>query len=90
MSKLPLRDGDGLRQQAGVVVNLALLAVQAGFCPAGDVAGEAAPDKPRRHKAPRGQPPRMGNAVQMQKSIFGIQLGHWDEKLPVETSATRR
>jgi hypothetical protein len=66
MSKLPLRDGDGLWQQAGVAVDLALLAVQAGFCPAGDVVGEAAaPDKPRRHKVPRGQPLRVGNAVQM-------------------------
>jgi hypothetical protein len=29
MSKAPLMDGDGLRQQAGVAVDLALLAVQA-------------------------------------------------------------
>jgi hypothetical protein len=32
MSKPPLRDEDGLRQQAGVAVDLAPLAVQAGFC----------------------------------------------------------
>jgi hypothetical protein len=70
MSKLPLRDGDGLRQQAGVAMDLALLAVQAGFCPAGDVVGKASIDKPRGHKTPRGQPPRMGNAVHMQKYIF--------------------
>ncbi len=59
MSKLLLRDGDGQRQQAGVAVDLALLAVQAGFCPADDVVGEAAPDKPRRHKTLRGKPPRV-------------------------------
>jgi hypothetical protein len=51
-------------------VDLAPLAVQAGFCPAGDVFGKAAPDKLRRHKAPRGQLPRVGNAVQMQKTVF--------------------
>ncbi len=68
MSKPPLRDGDGLRQQAGV--DLAPLAMQAGFCPAGDIIGKAAPDKPRRHKARRGQSPWMGNAVQMQKNAY--------------------
>jgi hypothetical protein len=40
VSKLLLRDGDGLRQEAGVVVELALLAVQAESRPAGDVIGE--------------------------------------------------
>ncbi len=50
MSKLPLRDGDGLWQQAGVAVNLALLAEQAGSRPVGDVIGEPTPDKSRRHK----------------------------------------
>jgi hypothetical protein len=53
MNKLLLRDRDELRQQAGVAVDLALLAVQAGFCPASDIVGEAAPDNSRRHKAPR-------------------------------------
>jgi hypothetical protein len=43
MSKPLLRDGDGLRQQAGVAVDLAPLAVHAGFCPAGDIVGEATP-----------------------------------------------
>jgi hypothetical protein len=61
MSKLPLRDGDGLRQQAGVAVYLALLAEQAGSCPVGDVVGEPTPDKSRRHKRSRGKPPRVGN-----------------------------
>jgi hypothetical protein len=70
MSKTPLRDGVGLGQQAGVAVDLASLAMEAGFYPAGDVVDEAAPDKPRRHRAQRGQPPRMGNAVQMQKISF--------------------
>jgi hypothetical protein len=69
MSKLPLRDGDGLRQQAGVAVYLALLAEQAGSCPVGDVVGEPAPDKSRRHKRSRGKPPRVGN-VQVQKNVF--------------------
>ncbi len=77
MSKPPLRDGDGLWQQVGVAVDLAPLAVQSGFCPAGDVIGEAAPDKPRRHKAPRGQPPRVGNAVQMQKNVSSDI--YWDD-----------
>ncbi len=53
-----------------MAVDLAPLAVQAGFCPAGDLGGEAAPDKPRRHKAPRGQPPRVGNAVKMPENVF--------------------
>ncbi len=70
MNKLLLRDRDGLRQQAGVAVDLALLAVQAGFCPAGDIVGEAAPGNSRRYKASRGQLPRMGNAVQLQKKSF--------------------
>ncbi len=83
MSKLPLRDGDGLRQQADVAVDLAPLAVQAGFCLAGEIVGEAAPDKPRRHKAPRGQPPRVGNAVQIQKNVYSeFCWDNRDEKLP--------
>jgi hypothetical protein len=53
-----------------MAVDLAPLAVQAEFFQAGDVVGEAAPDKPRRHKAPRGQSPRVGNAVQMQKKMI--------------------
>ena len=51
-------------------MDLALLAVQAGFCLAGEVVGEAAPDKPRRHKALRGQPPRVGNTVQKPKNVY--------------------
>ncbi len=66
VSKLPLRDGNGLRQQAGVVVDLALLAVQAGSRPDGDVVGEPTPDKSRRYKMPRGEPPRVRNVVQVQ------------------------
>jgi hypothetical protein len=34
MSKPPLRDRDGLQQQAGVAMDLALLAVQTEFFPA--------------------------------------------------------
>jgi hypothetical protein len=68
MSKPPMMERDGLQQQAGVAVDLAPLVVQASFCPASDVVGEATPGKPRRNKAPRGQPPsRVGNAVQMQR-----------------------
>ncbi len=82
----PLMDGNGLLQQAGVVVDLAPLAVQAWFCPASDVVGEAAPDKPRRNKAPRGQPPsRVGNAVQMQKKSFRNFAGTMGKKTPMET-----
>jgi hypothetical protein len=51
-------------------MDLTLLAVHAGFCPAGDVIGEAAPNKPRRHKTLRGKPPRVGNVVQVQKNVF--------------------
>jgi hypothetical protein len=40
VSKPLLSDGDGLRQQAGMAVDLALLAVQAGSRPIGDVVGE--------------------------------------------------
>ncbi len=53
-----------------MAVDLDLLAVQAGFCPAGDVIGEVVPVKPRRHKALRGQPHRVGKAVQMKKKKF--------------------
>ncbi len=67
VSKPPLRDG--LRQHANVAVDLALLAVQAGSCPVGDVVGKLAPDKFRRHKTPIGEPPRVGN-VQVQKNVF--------------------
>ncbi len=70
VSKPLLRDGDGLRQQASVAVDLALLAVQAGSRPAGDVIGEPAPDIFRRDKTPRDEPPRVGNVVQMQKNAF--------------------
>ncbi len=48
VSKLPLRDGDGFQQQDGVAMGLALLAVQAGSCPDGDVVGEPTPDESRR------------------------------------------
>ncbi len=70
VSKPSLRDGDGLLQQAGVVVDLALLAVQVGSRPVGDVVGEPAPDKSRRDKTPRGEPPKAGNVVQVQKCLF--------------------
>jgi hypothetical protein len=46
MSKPPLRDRNGLRQQAGVAMDLALLAVEAESCPADYVIGKAVPDKP--------------------------------------------
>jgi hypothetical protein len=46
-------------QQAGVAVDLALLAVLAGSRPVGDFVGGPAPDKSRRHKTPRGVPTRV-------------------------------
>jgi hypothetical protein len=46
-SKLSLRDGDGLQQQGGVAVDLALLAVQAGSRPCGDVIEEPAQKESR-------------------------------------------
>ncbi len=51
------------------MVDLALLAVQAGSCPAGDVVGEPVPDKSRRHKTSRGEPPRVGNVVQVKNNV---------------------
>jgi hypothetical protein len=50
MRKTPLRDGDRLRLQVGVVMNLGLLAVEAGSRPGSDVGGEPSPDKPKRHQ----------------------------------------
>ncbi len=70
VSKLPLRDGDGLREQVGVAVDLALLTVQAGSRPVGDVVRDPAPDKHRRHKTLKSEPPRVGNVVQMQRNVF--------------------
>ncbi len=47
MSKPPLRDGDVLRQQAGVAVGLGLLEVEAGSLPGVDVTGMDRPNKSR-------------------------------------------
>jgi hypothetical protein len=68
VSKPLLRDGDGLRQQVGVALDLALLAEQAGSCPGVDIIGEPVPNKSRRNKMPGGEPPR--DIVQMQKYVF--------------------
>jgi hypothetical protein len=54
-----LRDGDWLQLQAGVAMNLGLLAVEAGSRPGGNVSGKPSPDKPRRHHTPGGEPPQM-------------------------------
>jgi hypothetical protein len=64
----------------GVVVALAPLVVRAGFFPPGDGIGEALPDKPRRHKAPRNQAPRE-MLCKCKKCLFGILLGGWNKKL---------
>jgi hypothetical protein len=48
--KTALRDRDWLQRQAGVAVNLGLLAVEAGTRPGGDIIGEFSPDKPGRHQ----------------------------------------
>ncbi len=50
-------DGDVQRQGPGVVVNLALLEVQAGLGPGCHVLGQTAPDISRRNKLPGGEPP---------------------------------
>jgi hypothetical protein len=55
MSKLLLRDGDVLRQQAHMAVGLGLLAVEAGSCPGVDVAVKALPNKSRRNHTPGGE-----------------------------------
>jgi hypothetical protein len=89
VSKPLLRDGDGLWQQVGVAVDLALLAVQTGSRPVGDVVGEPAPDEYRRHKKPGGDPPRVGIVVQMQKNVFSEFRWHNGQETPVETSPTR-
>jgi hypothetical protein len=65
-------------------MDLALLAVQAGSCLAGDVVVEPASDKPRKHKTPRGNPPRVGNVVQVQKMSFWNFVGTMERKTPVE------
>jgi hypothetical protein len=44
---MPLKDGDGLGDQACVVVDLAPLAGQTPEGPGGDAAGKTAPHKPR-------------------------------------------
>jgi hypothetical protein len=68
-----------------VVMDLALLAVQAGSCLAGDVVREPASDKPRKHKTPRGNHPRVGNVVQVQKNVFFWNfVGTMERKTPVE------
>ncbi len=90
VSKPPLRDGDGLWQQASVAVDLALLAVQAGYRPVGDVIGKPAPDESKRHKTQRGKPPQVGNVVQKQKMSFLNFAGAMGRKTPVEMSSTRR
>ncbi len=59
MRKTPLQDGDRLRLQAGVAMNLGLLAVEAGLRPGGDVSGEPSPDKSRKHYTPASAPPQM-------------------------------
>ncbi len=79
VSKPLLRDGDRLQQQTDVAVDLALLAVQAGSCPVGDVVGEPAPDESKRHKTPGGEPPTVGNVVQMQKNVFSE--FRWDNRV---------
>ncbi len=61
MRKSSLRDGDWLRLQACVAINLGLLAVEAGMRPGSDVVGEHSPDKSRRYHMPGGEPPRMWN-----------------------------
>ncbi len=43
--KRSMRDGDGLRCQVGVVMDLALLAAKATVGPGGDVIGQPAPHK---------------------------------------------
>jgi hypothetical protein len=67
MRKMSLQDGDWLRLQARVVMNLGLLAVKAGSRPGGDVGGEPSPDKPRRYHTPEGEPLQMWNVVKMEK-----------------------
>jgi hypothetical protein len=53
------------------VVNLSLLAVQAGLGPGCPVLGKTVPDKSRRrNKPPGGKPLRVGNVVQVEKNVF--------------------
>ncbi len=65
-----------------MAVDLALLAVQAGSRPVGDVVGEPAPDQYIRNKKPGGNPPRVGNVVQMQKKVFSeFRWYNWAENI---------
>jgi hypothetical protein len=50
--KTSMRDGDVHRLEAGVAVDLGLLAVQAGLGSGCDILGEVAPDKSRKNQRP--------------------------------------
>jgi hypothetical protein len=92
MSKLPFRDGDGLWQQAGVAVYLALLAEQAGSCPVGNVIGEPTQGKSGRHmqEAER-QASKGGKCCARAKKCFFLNFaGMMGQKTPGETSPTKR
>ncbi len=90
VSKLPLRDGDGLRHQAGVAVDLVPLAVQAGSRSVGDVIGEPVPDKSRRHNTKRQASYRGKCCARAKKMYFRNFAGTMGPNIPVETSSTRR
>ncbi len=65
----PLGDGDVQRLGPGLVVNSALLAVQAGLGPGCHILDETVPGISRRNKLLGGSPLRVGNVVQVNKNV---------------------
>jgi hypothetical protein len=84
MRELPLGDEDVKRLCSGMVMNLALLAMQVGLGPGCNILGKDAPDISRRNKLP----PRVGKVVQVKKMSFQNFSANTGQHTPVETSPT--
>jgi hypothetical protein len=76
--KTSLWDGDGLKGQACVAVDLAPLAGKAPAGPGGDVAGQSAPHKPGLNNTAGGEPPGVSNIMKMSKNIrYELERNNW-------------
>jgi hypothetical protein len=81
MREPPLGDGDVQWLGPGVVVDNALLAVQAGLGPGCHIFGKTAEDISRRNKLLRNEFPRVGNVVHVKKKYcFSIFLAPLSRK----------